>query len=148
MIVNQSDECNCDVTWYTPIELLKHLESTFYDDNSDANYRPWLHKITACYLKEYYRHFFPNPWKNNGSLGTHFIHVYKPSEGKLKKRMLLALMNYNEYKLNFNKTKIDINFCNELKKMVSCDNFPHISNVQPQLLVKSVTYNNKLKKNT
>ena len=61
MIVNQSDECNCDVTWYTPIELVKHLESTFYDDDSDANNRAWLHKITACYLKEYYREFYPSP---------------------------------------------------------------------------------------
>ena len=148
-IVNESDECDSDITWYSPVELMLHLESTYDNDTSSANDKPWLHKITARFLKFYYRDFFPNPWNDNRPLGTHFIDVCSSGEQKhLKKRFKNALKLYNEFNFKFNFNKIDINFSKELKQMVDSQYFPNVSNTRPQVLVKSVTYNNVLKKAT
>ena len=84
LIVNKSDECDCDINWFTPVELMEHLESTFLNDTSKTNDQPWLHYITWYFLDIYYKRFFPNPWTDSRPLGTHYIHVYKNQECNIK----------------------------------------------------------------
>jgi hypothetical protein len=102
MLVNESDECQSTITWFTPIGLMKHLSSTFNNDERDCNHQPWLHQITYYFLWVYYRNFFPSPWIDNSPLGNHHIHVIEEKESHLKK----GFIEDSKHTMNINLSSI------------------------------------------
>ena len=95
--------------WLSPVDLIKHLDDHFDKPKMACQYSPWLHKITAVYLKHYYKEFFPSPYDSSKSIGYNYINVIGRNLLSNRKRLKSSLKCFKEYNIDFDHDSIDLN---------------------------------------